>query len=184
MNIYAQGMADANYIQPNLAFFLVLSTFVAVIRYPLSAMIQAAGHYRKTRSRTITQASIAVVFALVLAKPFGLYGLLAGFLASDLYFTITVWEYVPHKITRTSSWVSVKRILLTIAAILISWLTWEALFSIHPSSYLVWFLYAMVVGLWSMFVTVVLNLIGNPHESKELWKMTKKLLYKLRLLGA
>ena len=184
MNIYAQGMADANYIQPNLAFFLVLSTFVAVIRYPLSAMIQAAGHYRKTRSRTITQASIAVVFALVLAKPFGLYGLLAGFLASDLYFTITVLEYVPHKITRTSSWVSVKRILLTIAAILISWLTWEALFSIHPSSYLVWFLYAMVVGLWSMFVTVVLNLIGNPHESKELWKMTKKLLYKLRLLGA
>jgi hypothetical protein len=147
-------------------------------------MIQAAGHYRKTRSRTITQASIAVVLALLLAKPFGLYGLLVGFLASDLYFTIAVLEYVPHKITRTSSWVSVKRILITIAAILIAWLTWEALFTIQPASYIVWFLYAMVVGTWSLLVTMVLNLLGNPRESKELWKMAKKLLYKMRLLGA
>lgn len=182
IKIYSQGMTDANYIQPALAYFLVLSTFTSVIRYPLSSMIQAAGHYRKTRSRTITQAVIAIVCALALAKPFGLYGILAGFFASDLYFTITVLEYVPHKITRTSSLVSLKRIGIAIVAILIAWLSVSSLFTINPDTYLQWFAIAVAVGVWSLLITILLNVIGNREEVKELGAMAKKLLYKFRLM--
>lgn len=183
MQIYSQGMSDANYIQKSLAYLLVLNTFVAVIRYPLSSMIQAAGHYRKTRSKTITQAVIAVVLSLLLSKPYGMYGLLIGFLISDIYFTSVMFHYVPKHITRTSSWASLKRVAVAIVSILTSWLSFVRLFTYNPVNYFNWFLLAMGVGVWCVGITSVFNLVFNNAEMKDLGTKSKKILYKIRLLG-
>lgn len=183
MHIYSQGMDDANYIQSALAYLLVLKTFVAVIRYPLSSMIQAAGHYKKTRSRNIAQSAIAIVLSLVLSKPYGMYGLLSGFLISDIYFTSVVFHYVPKYITRTSSWTSLKRVAVTTASILVSWLSYVRLFTYDPTSYFSWFWLACKVGLWCFTITFIFNMVFNTIEMKDLGKKSKKLLYKIRLLG-
>ena len=184
MHIYSQGMDDANYIQSGLAYLLVLDTFVAVIRYPLSSMIQAAGHYRKTRTKTIAQAVIAVVFSLVFSKPYGMYGLLVGFLVSNVYFTSVVFHYVPKHITRTSSLISLKRVAVTTVSILVSWFSFVRLFTYNPAHYFNWFLLALGVGLWCFVITFICNLIFNTTEMKDLGKKSKKLFYKIRLLGA
>jgi hypothetical protein len=183
MHIYSQGMDDANYIQSALAYLLVLKTFVAVIRYPLSSMIQAAGHYKKTRSRNIAQSAIAIVLSLVLSKPYGMYGLLSGFLISDIYFTSVVFHYVPKYITRTSSWTSLKRVAVTTVSILVSWLSYVRLFTYDPTSYFSWFWLACKVGLWCFTITFIFNMVFNTIEMKDLGKKSKKLLYKIRLLG-
>lgn len=183
MRIYSLGMDDANYIQTRLAYLLVFSTFIAVIRYPLSSMIQAAGHYRKTRARNITQAVIAVALSLALSKPFGMYGLLIGFLVSDLYFTVVVFHYVPNRITRTSSWVSLKRVAVTTASILVSWLSFVRFFTYNPTNYFSWFLLAAGVGLWCFAITFLFNLVFNSKEMKDLGAKGKEILYKLGILG-
>lgn len=181
--LYSQGMTDANYIQPALAYFLVFSTFIAVIRHPLSAMIPAAGHYRKTRTPNIIQATIAVVLSLLLAKPFGLYGILYGFLISDLFYTIVILWYVPHRITKTSSMASLKKIGISIIAMIIPWITISKVISFIPSSYAQWILLAIGVGLFSLLVTIILNILGNPKEVKGLWLMVKRVLNKARSVG-
>lgn len=175
IQLYSKGMVDANYIQPTLAYFLTIATFFAVIRNPLQSMIMAAGHYRKTRAINITQALIAIVGSFSLAKPFGLYGILSGFLISDLFYSIAIVVYVPSKITKTGIRTSIKRIMTNIGAIILVWVSVRFLSAVQVTSYTYWVIYAVGIGFWSLIVTVVLNLLVNKHEMYGLWQMAKGL---------
>ncbi len=166
LQVYTIGMTDGNYLRPNLAYLLSFSLFISVIRYPLSSMIQAAGHYRETRMRTIIQSLVAVVGAFIFAKPFGMFGIIMGLILSDIYRTIDVLWYVPHRITHTSAFRSVYRIILTALSMVVAVYIGNAMLVDVPSSYLQWLLVAIKVGVVCTVSAVFILSIGNFLEMK------------------
>ena len=170
LQVYTIGMTDGNYLRPNLAYILSFSLFLSVIRYPLSSMIQAAGHYRKTRMRTIIQSLIAVIGAFVLAKPFGMFGIIIGLILSDFYRTIDVLWYVPHRITHTSTIRSLYRIMLTALSVVVAIYLGNTIIGDVPSTYSQWFLSAIQVGVVCTVSAVFILFIGNFMEMKLVFK--------------
>lgn len=176
ITIYTSGMTDANYIQPLIAVFLLANTFFAVIKNPLSAMIQAAGHYKSTRWRTIIQTVIAVVLPLLFAKQFGVFGIIIGTLCSHLYRTIDVLIYVPQRITHTRPLVSLKRICVCMFATAVTYLSFNAIIDVVSSNYVEWIFYGIIASLWAMVITFIINIIFNGEELAYLYDRLKILL--------
>ncbi|MDC7230569.1 MAG: oligosaccharide flippase family protein [Sphaerochaetaceae bacterium] len=178
LQVYTIGMDDGNYLRPSLALMLSFSLFISVIRYPLSSMIQAAGHYRKTRTRTILQSLIAVTGSFVLAKPFGMYGIILGLILSDIYRTIDVFWYVPHHITHTSTFRSVYRVVLTVSSIFVSVYIANLILTSSPNSYFEWMIAAIKIGVLSVAVSIFIPFIGNYKEMRLVLKRIRTMLRK------
>lgn len=180
ISIYTNGMTDANYIQPTIAVLLLISTLFAVIKNPLSAMIQAAGHYKKTRWRTIVQTAIAVIGPLALAKPLGIAGIIIGTMCSHIYRTIDILIYVPNKITRTSTFTSLKRMLVCVASALLAYFGFGFIAKVAATTYTQWIVYGVIVSVWVCAITFVINIIFNRREMMDLFSRVKMLLKKRR----
>jgi hypothetical protein len=76
-----------------------------------------------------------------------------------------------------------KKIGIAIIAMVIPLLVIQKTIVFLPSSYMQWILLAIGVGLFSLLVTVILNILGNPKEVKGLWAMVKQFLNKTRSVG-
>lgn len=177
IGIYTTGMADVNYNQPVIACLLIINSLIASIKNPLSSMIQAAGHYRATRWRTIIQTTIAIVMPLALAKPFGIAGIIIGTICSHLYRIIDIIIYVPTKITRTSSLVSLKRILVSVVSIIVIYFSFTLLVDIKADNYILWAVYGCITVCWAIVVSCVFNILFNRAELIGLCFRLKNILF-------
>ena len=178
IRVYTDGITDAEYYQPVLAVLLTANIILYTAKNPMSAMIQAAGHYKKTRWRTITQALIGVVVPTVLAPFFGIPGIIIGMIASNLYRTIDVLIYVPKKILGTGIFNSVKKVLLLIVSVVGMYLIVELLVDINAGSYLEWFLYAAVIFVIAFIASVLIYAPFCISDYKNLFKRLKRIVKK------
>lgn len=179
INIYTAQMADANYTCPELAFMLTLNAYLYVIKNPLASMIQAAGHYQKTRWRTVTQAVIAVVVGTALAKPLGVTGIMIGMICSNLYRTVDIVIYVPKNIILTTSWASLRRMFSSVVSVVLAFSSFHLLFDVAALNYLQWLMWAVVAGVWSVMISTGITLLVSKKEFRSLLVRVKALAGKL-----
>ena len=110
MRLYTEGM-DMNYIFPLLPVLYIVMEYLMVGREAMMRTIEVAGHFKKTRIRTLIELIINVVSSLVLMLYFshklgavgGLYGVLAGTIISLLYRTIDINIYANKNILHRSA---------------------------------------------------------------------------------
>lgn len=151
VRIYTAGITDADYNVPLVGYLIVVNGFLYNLKTPQGMLVISAGLYRETRWQTTMQGSIAVVGGIVLAPFFGLPGIIAGSILSNLYRDVDLLFFIPKHVTKLSPKHTVKRwsnsffefilILLPAAWIVIraqhisQWVLWGA----------VWFIYAVAV---------------------------------------
>lgn len=119
IQVYTNGISDANYIQPIFAALIVIAHACHCLRLPYNLMIFAAGHYRQTQHNYIIATVMNVVVSVITVKMWGLIGVAIGTLVSMLYQTIWMALYNANKLVRRSHMVFVKQVLvdtLTIGA--------------------------------------------------------------------
>lgn len=93
MKLYTADFTDANYILPWFAIILTCSTAAFSLRTPYVLAVEAAGKYRETRSMATKEAVINVSISLVGTCFWGLYGVVIGSLAANLYRTFCFARY-------------------------------------------------------------------------------------------
>jgi len=152
VRVYTSGVTDIYYVIPSLALVMLMNGYMTVIKYPLSSMIQAGGHYKATRWRTITQFIIGILMPLLFAPIWGIQGIVLGSFCSHLYRTIDVILYVPKKILRTKTNTSLKRISVSLLSMAVVILVENFILPVSSQGYLSWILYSLLYVAISLFV--------------------------------
>lgn len=167
VQIYTAGVTDCNYNRPLIAFLFVVNAIFYGIKNPQGTLINSAGLFKETKMQTLTQALIAIVGGIILAKPLGLAGVLSARILSNIYRDFDLLIYMPRKIGYISmrkSFVRAGLLLLECAVICIPFV----FISLEPTSYLEWVAIGCVVFIYSILVVCGFGVLFDREDLKAL----------------
>lgn len=179
IRLYTRGITDANYIQPIIALLFVVNGLLYNLKTPQGMLVIAAGMFKETRYRSLAQALIIIVGGAILAPFFGLVGILIASCLSNLYRVIDLLFFVPHRITKLRVWLTLKRMLLSVAlCTLLPPLV--GLIPFDQQGFIYWIGQAIVVTLLVGGVVVLINYLLDHNQLNFVYTRFKKLLKKRR----
>lgn len=175
VKIYTINFTDVNYILPTFSFFIVLNGLLYNVKTPQSMLIISAGMYKETRWRVTIQGLIIVIGGFVFSFLGGLTGIMIASCISNLYRTIDLIYFVPRHITHSSSKISLFRIVRVFFVILIINIP-SYFLEIKLASYMEWFFYICILGIWSLIVSIISIVVFDFKEFIYLYKRVKNIL--------
>lgn len=153
IRLYTAG-ADINYAYKDFALLFALSSMFYILKMPGTAAINAAGHFRETRSRALLEAGICIVLGVMLTAVLGMNGVLLGALAALAWRCLDTVVYTNRYILKTAGKTSLKRVAVCMVTVLVF-----AAISVHvelrAASYMMWVIYACGVSLFAAAVVAV-----------------------------
>ena len=165
IKIYTSGVTDANYIQPVVAALFVLNTMMYNLKTPQGMLVISAGMYKETQVQSTLQGIILLVSGAILCYFFGLPGLLMGMVLSNLYRTIDLTFFVPHHITHTRVWDTIKQYLIIAIGQCVVLCFYSRVASIeYVDGYLAWCVLAVKIGIFTVIVFATMHLLLNRKE--------------------
>lgn len=93
VQVYTNGVNDADYRVPLFALLITLAHAGHCLRLPYDLLILAAGHFRQTRRCHITAALLNIGFSVLTVKLWGLVGVALGTLCAMAYQTVWMALY-------------------------------------------------------------------------------------------
>lgn len=158
IQVYTNGINDANYIQPVFAALIVIAHACHCLRLPYNIMIFAAGNYKQTQNNYIVATIMNVVVSVVTVKVWGLVGVAIGTLVSMLYQTIWMALYNANNLVKRPFKIFVKQILIDILTLGIYVLIpFSRLLS--NVSYAAWIVLAIEEAITFLFISVIINIL-------------------------
>ena len=172
VSAYTNGISDANYIQYSFGGVLVLGEFVWAIRQPYNELIKAAGHFKQTRRGSWIEALLNIVLSVLLVYKIGLVGIAIGTLIAMIYRTTEFIYYTNRYILKQSISNSFKKILLILFEVLIALF----LFRKVPLciTYMEWIKNAVIVFVYTISITIILNLLFHKKDILNLVNVLKQ----------
>lgn len=95
---YTAGITDVNYLDSALPPLFALVFLFAAGRYPSDALIHISGHFRETKKSAVAETIINLVVSIVLVNFWGISGALLGTIASSLFRTVYLIQYVNREL--------------------------------------------------------------------------------------
>lgn len=175
VTVYVGNYTDANYIRPLVGYLFALNGLLYNLKTPQGMLVISAGLYRETRIPTSIQMLLTLAGSIVMAYFYGMPGVLLGSIAANLYRTIQLALYIPRTVTKLKVSKTIKRMLRTIMLSVISIIP-MFYFSLEASNYLQWLILAVKVGIWTLFVYVIYNIIVERKTAKNIYYRFKYLL--------
>ena len=181
VQIYTQGVTDANYIQPVFAALIVLSNAGHCLRLPYNIVILAGGHYKQTQKCYIIAALINVIISVIAVKKLGLIGVALGTLMAMCYQTIWMAIYDSKNIIYWPFKNFLKQIVVDIITIAIMSLTVfvspiKYYFMLTSISYVSWFFLAIKISIVSIVFICIVNLMFYKKYMIKLYNVIKCIL--------
>lgn len=169
ISLYTKNMFDTNYYLPILGMLFVFVGIANNLRVPAKTLVDAAGHYKKTRNKALIEMSINLFGQILFCFLFGIYGALLGCLLSYSYRTIDFIIYTNKNITLTSTATSVKRILVSFitGTVIISLVT--TFLFINPENYYIWVFNSVVI---TLIVGVIYTIVYYILDRKTMFEIT------------
>jgi len=100
IRLYTKGVTDVDYNLPVIGFLFVLNSLLYNLKTPQGMLVISAGLYRETRWQTTIQGLIAIIAGTILALCWGITGVIAGSILSNLYRDIDLLFFIPRKLTK------------------------------------------------------------------------------------
>lgn len=177
VSIYTKNMSDVSYVRPVVGFLFTVIVFLQNLRIPGLTIICAAGHYKETRYQAIAEAVINIVVSILLIGKLGISGVLIGTICSYGYRSFDVILYNSKYLVRNSRKKTMSRFLRNfVLIILLLMLSWR-LVPQNLTSFIMWFIYAIILGLLSTVLFGIVNYIAEPNECKDLYMRIKRVIW-------
>lgn len=176
VSVYTKEVVDANYIRPIFGTLLVISEFMWAIRLPYSSITLAAGHFKETRNGAWIEAITNIVISIILVFKYGIIGVAIGTLTAMLIRTIEFIYHTNKYILNRNVFVSIKKVIIIIVEVLVIVFLSRYLLKVNVVSYLTWIEYALLIGLLTMIIVLLVNSIIFKKEFKEMKKIIKKII--------
>lgn len=170
MKIYTAGFTDAEYMRPTVAAMFVAAGIITNIKNPQGMLVISAGLYRETRLQSLIQALIIVVASILLAPYFGIAGVLAGAILSNLYRDIDLFFYIPRTVTKLSPVMTIRRVLRLCVLFFVTVLPAIYFVDINIRSYVHWALYAVAIGIWALLVIGAGNILMEKKTAAAVYE--------------
>lgn len=152
VELYSAGFDGVRYQRPDLAVLFIIVGLLDNIRVPGRTLISAVGHYKLTKSRTMTEALINIVSSLLLGYVYGMNGVLWGAVLSFLYRDFDIFAYVYKRVLNLGCGSAVLRIFVFAMPFLIVFMVgMDRSIYIDGDGWIWWFInagiYSFVIGL-------------------------------------
>lgn len=179
IQVYTNGITDANYIQPAFAIIIVLANLGHCYRLPYNVMILACGHYKQTQKNYIIAAILNIIFSIVTVKLWGLVGVAIGTFVAMFYQTIWMAYYDSRNLLRWPFRNFIKQLLIDAVTIGVCGAI-TALIPMNGINYFSWILLATkVLAIWLVGMYLI-NFIFYRDKIQKLGNILKMLYKKKR----
>lgn len=158
VQVYTNGINDANYVQPLFAALLTAANMVHCLRLPYVTMVLAAGHYKQTQSNYIISAALNIIISIVMVKSFGLIGVAIGTLVSMMYQTIWMAIYGACNLVKRSLLPLFKQFAADVLSVVLSVAVTSTL-TLSETTYASWVVMAIKVILLVGVIQALVNII-------------------------
>jgi len=156
IEIYTDGIDDANYYLPVLGFLVVLNGLFYNLKNPQGMLIMAAGMFKETRVQTTIQGLITVALGIILTYYFGIYGVVLASIIANIYRCIDLLFFASNRITFLPIIISFKRIINVLISITIIYCL-STLINIQVNSYYDWFITSFLIAIFATICIMILN---------------------------
>lgn len=155
VRLYTADIADVDYVYPLVGVLCMLNVLLYHLKTPQGLLVISAGLYRDTRVQTSVQTAILLAGSVVLGLAFGMPGILAGMVLSNLYRDVDLMLYIPRKVTRTAPTETLKFMVLAVAVCALVAVPYLVL---DPpcAGWTDWALTALALALWGGGLTLAL----------------------------
>lgn len=156
IKIYTQGVTDINYNIPLIGVLFVVNGLLHNIKTPQGMLIFSAGLFKETRLQTTIQGVIAVSGGIILVQFWGLAGILAGSILSNLYRDIDLMIFIPKKVTKLKIWLTFSRICRIFICFGVAIIPFQYTV-VEAAGYMEWIKLAVLIGIYVFFVVFLIN---------------------------
>lgn len=173
IEVYMNGVTDANYYRPVFGFIIVASQALWAIRQPYSSIALAAGKFKETKRGAMVEALTNILVSLVLVWKFGLIGVAAGTFVAMLIRTLDYINYTSTNILKRRLRIAYKHVIVFIFEVILITIVSELLIIRDAQflSYFVWIRCALVTFLISILLVGTVNFIAFRREAESVIKM-------------
>lgn len=156
VQVYTQGITDANYIQPLFGVLLVLAFAIQCYRVPYFRLIKAAGHYRETQNGAFITMFLNISISIILVSKIGLIGVAIGTLIALSFHTCYFALYLSKNIRKRKIKHFIKHIVVNI--LIASCMgALNMLFKSSLNGYITWIILAVKVTISVTIISAIIN---------------------------
>ena len=163
--VYTSGITDANYIQLYFGYIIVLAELIYAIRIPYNVLVLSAGKFKCMNKAAWVEAITNILISIALVIKYGLVGVAIGTFISMLYRTIDFIILASKDILKRKYNIIFKRVFICSNELLIIFIINSIMINcIVVNSFVNWFIYAIIIFIFSVIVYVLLLLLFDRHK--------------------
>ena len=163
--IYARGITDANYVDVYLPYLFVILNLLMYSRRTCSQIINFAGHFKETQTRSIVESAINLTVSLILVRYIGVYGVLIGTIVALLYRTNDIILYVNRHILSRSVKNTYRRLLQNVLITVSCVILFKKILP-DITSFMIWFKYSFLVSIFCFVIFFVVASLCDRESFK------------------
>lgn len=169
IQVYTNGITDADYYQPLFAALITIANAVHCFRLPYHILILAAGKYKQTQCNYIIAMLLNIFISIITVKIWGLIGVSIGTLVAMLYQTIWMAWYCSQNIIQWEFRNFLKQIFVDIFTIITAAIITYRI-PLLSVSYISWFIQAIKVFICWGFIIIIINSLFYMDKMKILFQ--------------
>lgn len=178
VSVYARGINDVNYIRYNFGIMITIAAMFNCYRIPYQTIVYAAGKFKETRNGSIIEATINIVFSIVLVIKFGLIGVVIGTLIAAIFRTFQYAIYLSDNLIVRKKSIFIIDIIISLLIFYVSIFIFNRFFIVEVNNYADWFLLAVKSFLVVLVPMIIVDILLFKNELKDFIKKIRYLINK------
>lgn len=165
--IYTSGITDTNYDRPWIGILLMINGLLYNLKTPQGMLVISAGLYHETRWQTTIQGLLEAGGGAILGYFWGIYGILAGMIISNVYRDIDLPFFISKYVTKIPAYKSFLRMIPLTLVVVGIWGV-QQLVGYVPTTVATWLLAAVAFSIVGLILAVLCSIIFEPAVTKRL----------------
>ena len=175
--LYTGDIHDVNYYLPVFGVLITLKGLLDNFKAPHGMLVFSFGKFKAVKRQNLIQTVLVVVLTFVLTKMYSIYGAMLSLCICNIYMLVALLIVTPRELVEMSIGNNVRQI-VQVLAIVFGMYYFTTRFSYSPGNYFSWLIYACVIGVCAVAITVFVFSIFDRAEVSSLWSRVKMLLKK------
>ena len=170
IRLYTSGIADAAiYDSKKMLLLFAAWSILSCVEMPLIQLQSIAGKFDDTKGQAVWEMVINILVSLILTWRIGIAGCLIGTLAALTYRIVALFRYMFGNVRQGSAKHSIKKVAVNgmTAVVILSVLGLDGCRAVN---YFYVAKIAVLNSLWIAALYLLVNVLTNLEESKDLWK--------------
>lgn len=151
VQLYTNGITDANYFQPMFGYLLIISEALYLVKTPHLDLAYSANKFKEITFPAYIEAFLNIIISVLLVKKIGLLGVAIGTIVAMIYRMVFQVYFTTKIIPGRKQIIFYKKLIIFTIFSIISFYICSCLFVFEPLSILNWiihaFIYSFIVGI-------------------------------------